>query len=393
MVKLVLALFVLVFASHGMDNQMQQQYESYHEPNPSDFKLINQQISNIESAVQVLFKQSEIKKYQYLEVIIYGNEEYHNQLNGLYEKKGYYNNHVSYSKIFPGDGENIFIGWDSNLHGGAGAWKFVHNQKTIAHFEDQHLINPFMLEYYTKRIILENFSVETIHVVPLDFSPISLLGNYYDDHRPYKYVIFEINDQNYGKGLAKYFTINGNWKTYRLENYGSMKQDLANDYSGIVRSLLDTMSETHRNHAMYYGRLPASIFSGSPMNFHVRFYPLIDSNIAIPPTKELPVSMDQLANAYHEYTAQKGESNGSGFWTSPLKSNYEDDPPNFDDMDARDLSTIDRTSGSTPTHNIEINMDLQKENEDLLKKNEDLQKDYKALEYLHDEKCKKMQVL
>jgi len=404
MVKLVLTLFVLVFAAHGTDNMILQEQYSYHEHTLSDCELINQKISNMESAVQVLFKQSESKKYQYLEVGIHGNEDYHNQMNGLYEKKGYYNNHVSYTKIFPVGDENTFIGWDSNLQEGAGAWKFVHNQKRIAHLEDPNLINPFISTAQdTKKIVLENFSFDIVHLIPLDKSPLSARGNYYEDHLTYKYVIFQVNDQNYGKGLAKYSNFNGRWETFRLEKYG-MIQNIANDYSERVRSLLDYISEGNRNSAIFYGHLPPSIFSGSPMNFHVRFYPLIPSNIATPPTEELHGCVIQLTKAYHEYAAQKGESSVSGFWTSPLKSNdpvtlYDDDPQNFDDTDARDtMSTIYRASGSTPNHNIEINMELQKENEDLQKKFEELQKEYKTLEseykaqkWLHEEEHNKMQ--
>jgi len=55
----------------------------------------------------------------------------------------------------------------------------------------------------------------------------------------------------------------------------------------------------------------------------------------------------------------------------------------LNDQEQEQLSrmyTIDRASGSTPNHKIEINMESQKENEDLQKKHEELQKEYKILE-------------
>jgi len=348
MMKLLFTLFVLVFPAHGMQKKSE---TTYHVPTPHDIELINQNLSNqnenkehkayndhAEDEYEETEEKSElVDKYQYLEVIIGGNEEYHNQLKGLYQKNVYYN--VSYyTKILPDDGKNTSIVWIS------GAWVFVHNQKRIAHLEDQNLINPLMFNYYTKRIILENFSREPIHLRTWDFCPISPHGNYYEHVDKYVIYRFEINDGKYEMGHAKYLPFDAKWQTFPWGQNGEISKN-AKDYSWKVREMLEKLSDPHRNFRSNH--FPALMYSGSPWDANVYFFPLLDSNIAIPPNKELRID--------------------TGYFKAEHSEKF--DSPNSDDVDT--MSTMDTITGSTPNHKNEINIDFQNENEDFWKKNED----------------------
>jgi len=380
----------MVFTVHAMERSIE--YDSYHVHTPK-LELIEQKISNIESTVQVLFEQSEENRYKYLEINIFGNEEYHKQINGLYFKHSYYNNRVSYLKIYPEYGKT-FIAWDPILNEGAGAWQIVHNEERIAYFEDQILINPISSKKRT--IFRNNFEKENLYLTALDFAPRSKTGNHYE-HGIYKYVIYQFqkSDQKYIMGIAIYTPFDTKFQTIIWVNNG-IQPELANFYSGIVKMMLEKFSDPNRNLDRFFDYLPTSMYSGypslytgSPTNGRVYFYPLLDSNLATPPTCVFLESMHLLAEAYREYGTQNYgtqnvESNISRFW-SPIKRNYEDDQQNSDDTD---MSTNDKTGRSTPhlsSHSNEINLDLQKENEDLLKKNEELQKKNEELQKKNEE--------
>jgi hypothetical protein len=347
---------------------------------------MEEKISKIEDTVQVLFEQSEEKRYKYLEVNILGNKEYHKQMNGLYIKHWNYNNRATYLKIYPvvEDYERTYIVWDPILQKGIYSWKFVHNGEIIAIFEDQILINPISSNKRT--IFRNNFEKETIDLKPLDFAPVSQNGNYYEQPI-YKYVIyrFEMNDQNYVTGLAKYSPCDAKFETFLWTNNG-IKPDLANDFSWTVKNLLDKISNPkNRYSSIFHQHLPTSMFSGSPLNFHVHFFPLLDSNIAAPPTHELRESMNKLAKVYRVYRPPKVETNISRFWAIPKqKIDDDDDVQNFDDMDALEYfsSTNDRTSESTINllcdNDSEINLESQK------KQYEDLQNAKMILHHKYD---------
>lgn len=268
MIKRLLAFFSLMLCTiHTMDNTMQ--YHNYH-TNIFEYELrhMDDKISNIENTVQVLFEQSEQKRYQYLEVNISGNEEYHKQMNGLYIKHFHSIDCYSYLKIYPNYG-NTSIVWNPIL---MHPWKVMHDGKTIAVFEDQILINPL---FSNKKTIIRNyFERESVYLTPLDFAPRSAHGNYYD-HADYKYLIYhaKINDQNYVMGVAKYYFSDAKWHTVPLVQ-DSMKQNVAKEFARMVKFFLGKTS--HPNRDSIDDHLPTSIYSGFPSNYHLHFFPLLD---------------------------------------------------------------------------------------------------------------------
>jgi len=268
MIKICLTLFVLMFTVFAMENTVK--YTSCNDVPTSEFELIEQsieeEISNLENTVQVLFDQSaEGMRYEYLEVHIFGNEEYHKQMNGLYIKHFHSIDCYSYLKIYPNYG-NTFIVWNPIL---LHPWKVMHDGKTIAVFEDQILINPL---FSNKKTIIRNyFERESVYLTPLDFAPRSAHGNYYD-HADYKYLIYhaKINDQNYVMGVAKYYFSDAKWHTVPLVQ-DSMKQNVAKEFARMVKFFLGKTS--HPNRDSIDDHLPTSIYSGFPSNYYLHFFP------------------------------------------------------------------------------------------------------------------------
>jgi len=179
-------------------------------------------------------------------------------------------------------------------------------------------------------------------------------------------------------GHAKYFPFDAKWQTFPWGQNGEISEN-AKDYSSKVREMLEKLSDPHRDFRSNH--FPALVYSGSPWDANVYFFPLLDSNMAIPPTEELRVSMEQFAKDCHEYKAQN--------CTIELKhrlmhASFKNDSPNSDNMDT--MSTLDTITGSTPKHENQINIDLQNENEDFWKKNDCEESEYFSCEISEEEK-------